>query len=271
MRHSLPDALCRIWFEAYGAERARALCAACNEPPEVALRPNTLRAAPGEVEAELEAAGVPFTADAETGALVLGAAFDLGGSRIHGDGLAVAQSRGSILAGARVGAQPGMRVLDLCAAPGGKTSQLAAAGAEVVAVERNAGRAGALRATLERLGAAVEVVEADARTLRGRSVRRRPAWMRRAAGNGVLNGRPDARWRRGDGSDEAALARLQSELAAHAATLVAPGGRVVYAVCTLNPAENDGALRAGGLEPREERRTWPDSDRTTGFYTALVG
>jgi 16S rRNA (cytosine967-C5)-methyltransferase len=182
----------------------------------------------------------------------------------------VAQSRGSILAGARVGAQPGMRVLDLCAAPGGKTSQLAAAGADVVAVERNAGRAGALRATLERLGAAVEVVEADARTYVADPF---DAVLVDApcSGNGVLNGRPDARWRRGDGSDEAALARLQSELAAHAATLVAPGGRVVYAVCTLNPAENDGALRAGGLEPREERRTWPDSDRTTGFYTALVG
>jgi len=269
VRHSLPDAIVRTWWEAYGRERALGLCGAANEPAEFALRPNPLRAAPGEVERELTASGVEYSRDAATGALVVRGPLDLGASRIFRDGLAVAQSRGSILAAARVEASAGQRVLDLCAAPGGKASQLAAAGASVVAVEQHAGRAAELRRTLERLGAhEVQVVEADGRTF---GDGRFDAVLVDApcSGNGILNGRPDARWRRAAADDEA-LPVLQAQLIESAAASLAPGGRLVYAVCTLAPAENEHAVRAAGYEPRDECRTWPDSDRTTGFYTALV-
>ena len=210
-----------------------------------------------------------YTRDAATGALVLHGPLDLGVSRLFRDGLAVAQSRGSILAAARVEATAGQRVLDLCAAPGGKASQLAATGATVVAVEQHAGRASELRRTFQRLGAAVEVVEADGRTFRGGQF---DAVLVDApcSGNGILNGRPDARWRRAAADDEA-LPVLQAELLANAAPRSCRGGRLVYAVCTLAPAENELAVRAAGLEPRDERRTWPDTDRTTGFYTAIAG
>jgi 16S rRNA (cytosine967-C5)-methyltransferase len=269
VRHSLPDWLCRLWFMAYGAEHARALCAAANRPPETCLRPNALRAADGQVEGILEAAGVPFRRDDETGALVLGGPFAFARSPLYGEGFAVPQSRASIQAGARVGAGPGMRVLDLCAAPGGKTSQLAAAGAEVTAVEINPGRARALRETLARLGADVRVVEGDARAFEERGW---DAILLDApcTGTGVLAGRPDARWRR-RATDVEALAALQAEMLRHAVTLLRPGGCLVYAVCTLSPAENDGAVRAAGLEPRDERWTWPDRDGTDGFYTAETG
>ena len=175
------------------------------------------------------------------------------------------QSRASIQAAIRVGAGPGMRILDLCAAPGGKTSQLAAAGAEVTAVELHPGRAEALRRTLVRLGADVRVVEADARAFA------EEGWDAilldaPCTGTGVLAGRPDARWRR-QAADVETLAALQAEMLRHAAPLLRPGGRLVYAVCTLSPPENDGAVRAAGLEPRDERRTWPDRDGTDGFYT----
>jgi 16S rRNA (cytosine967-C5)-methyltransferase len=265
VRHSLPDWLCDLWFSAYGAEHARALCAAANRPPETCLRPNPLRAPEGAVEAILEEAGVPFRRDPETGALVLGGPFPFARSPLYTDGLAVPHSRASIQAAERVGARPGMRVLDLCAAPGGKTSQLAAAGAEVTAVEINPGRARALRETLARLGAPVRVVEGDARVFA------EDGWDAilldaPCTGTGVLAGRPDARWRR-QAADVATLAGLQAQMLRHAATLLGPGGRLVYAVCTLSPAENDGAVRAAGLVPRDERWSWPDRDGTDGFYT----
>jgi 16S rRNA (cytosine967-C5)-methyltransferase len=265
IRHSLPDWLCLLWFSAYGAEQARALCAAANRPPETSLRPNPLRAADGAVEGILEAAAVPFRRDGETGALVLGGPFSFSRSPLYTEGLAVPQSRASIQAAARVGAGPGMRVLDLCAAPGGKTSQLAATGAEVTAVELHPGRAEALRRTLVRLGADVRVVEADARAFA------EDGWDAilldaPCTGTGVLAGRPDARWRR-QAADVETLAALQAEMLGHAATLLRPGGRLVYAVCTLSPPENDGAVLAAGLEPLDERRTWPDRDGTDGFYT----
>jgi 16S rRNA (cytosine967-C5)-methyltransferase len=268
LRHSLPDWLAELWFEAYGAERGRSLLQATNEPAEVVLRPNLLRAEPGEVETALATAGIPFHADEATGALVLDGPFEAAGEDLLGRGLVVAQSRGSILAGAALEARPGERVLDLCAAPGGKTLQLAATGAAVVAVERNPGRARQLQETVERAGADVEVVEGDAREFTAEPF---DAVLLDApcSGNGVLAGRPDARWRR-SAADVAELAGLQVELLRHAATLVKSGGRLVYAVCTLSPDENERVVAAAGLEPGFERRTWPDTDRTDGFYVAGV-
>jgi 16S rRNA (cytosine967-C5)-methyltransferase len=159
-------------------------------------------------------------------------------------------------------------VLDLCAAPGGKTSQLAAAGASVTAVERHPGRAAALRATMERVGARVEVVEADAREF-AQGVYDRILLDAPCSGNGVLAGRPDARWRRTP-EDVAVLAALQAELIAHALTLRAPGGRLVYSVCTLTPAENEEAVTAAGARALEELRTWPDERGGDGFYVAEI-
>jgi 16S rRNA (cytosine967-C5)-methyltransferase len=232
------------------------------------LRPNLLRAVPGEVESWLDVHAVPFARDEATGALVLSGPIDYAGSELYAAGLAVAQSRASIAAGLQVGAGPGMRVLDLCAAPGGKTSLLAASGAEVTAVELHAGRARALRATLERLGASVEVVEADARTYVGGPFTR-VLLDAPCSGLGVLAARPDARWRR-SAADVETLATLQGELLANAVRLLGAGGTLVYSVCTLSPAENEAVLAAAGLEPRVERRFWPDRDLTDGFYVAEV-
>jgi 16S rRNA (cytosine967-C5)-methyltransferase len=268
LRHSLPDWICELWFTAYGRRRALDLCAAANVPARVVLRPNPLRAAAGEVEQLLEAAGVPFEHDCATGSLIVTGAFDLAGSELHARGLVVAQSLSSAAVVQIVDARAGERVLDLCAAPGGKTAGLAATGATVTAVERNPARAEALAATLERLGAgAVEVVTADGREYAGGPF---DAILVDApcTGLGVLNGRPDSRWRRGP-DDVASLAELQAELLGRARELLAPGGRLVYATCTLSPDENERVPRALGLTPVGERRLWPGPG-ADGFYVAAL-
>ena len=89
------------------------------------------------------------------------------------------------------------------------------------------------------------------------------------SGNGTLASRPDARWHHQGDDAVAALAKIQGALLANAATLVRPGGRLVYAVCTIAPAENAGALAAAGLEPASERTILP-VDGATGFYAATV-
>ena len=183
--------------------------------------------------------------------------FDLAGSELYERGLVVAQSLSSIAVVEIVGAQAGERVLDLCAAPGGKTAGLAASGATVTAVESNPARASSLRTTLARLGAdAVEVVEGDGRAFAGGPF---DAILVDApcSGLGVLNGRPDSRWRRTP-SDVEALAVLQAELLAHARELLAPGGRLVYAACTLSPDENERVPRAVGLIPVTSGASGPD-------------
>jgi 16S rRNA (cytosine967-C5)-methyltransferase len=166
------------------------------------------------------------------------------------DGRVWPQSRGSQLAGLAVGSRDGDRVLDLCAAPGGKTSQLRGG---VTAVELDPNRARELRANLAALGAAnVTVVEADGRDLPpeltgfDRALVDAPC-----SGLGVLGQRPDLRWR------AEPLPELQLELLRSAAARVKPGGTVVYSVCTINADENEAIVDASGLEVEPLGDEWP--------------
>jgi 16S rRNA (cytosine967-C5)-methyltransferase len=142
---------------------------------------------------------------------------------------------------AAVGVRPGERVLDLCAAPGGKATALAAAGARVVAADIRPRRALLVRRNAERVGTArVAVVAADGT---------RPAWPAGAfdrvlvdapcSGLGTLRRRADLRWRV-EPESVARLAALQGRLLASAADLVRPGGTLVFSVCTLTAAESTG-------------------------------
>jgi len=153
-------------------------------------------------------------------------------------------SRASRLAAEAVGSQPGDRVLDACAAPGNKTSLLQG---EVTAVEINAGRA---RLLAERLPD-VHVVNADVRKLDDggfdRALVDAPC-----SGLGVLNRRPDLRWR------ASPLPELQLELLRAAADRTRPGGAIVYSVCTLNADENEAVVDAAGLEPDDLGALWPE-------------
>jgi 16S rRNA (cytosine967-C5)-methyltransferase len=268
LKHSLPDWVCELWFDSFGRRRALELCVAANVPARSVLRPNPLRAGSDEVGEILASLDIASERDAATGAFVLGGPFDLAGSELYERGLVVAQSLSSIAVVGVVDAQPGEFVLDMCAAPGGKTAGLAATGATVTAIESNSARAAALTTTLARLGAdAVEVIETDGRAYVGG---RFNAILVDApcTGLGVLNGRPDSRWRRTP-SDVEALAVLQTELVAHARELLAPGGRLVYATCTLSPDENERVPRAVGMTPIGERRLWPGPG-ADGFYVASM-
>ena len=157
-----------------------------------------------------------------------------------------------------------MRVLDLCAAPGGKSGQLAALmenRGELVCVEQHRGRAEALRGTLELFGASCARVEvADALVFADGGFDRillDPP----CSGLGVLAGRPDARWRRSLEGAPVELAELQRRMLDHARGLLAPGGRLVYSVCTVRRDECEGAVPGG-------RQTLPHVDGTDGFYVA---
>ncbi len=156
---------------------------------------------------------------------------------------------------AAVDARAGDRVVDLCAAPGGKATALASSGASVVAADLRPARAGLVASNAARLGtASVAVVVADALhpPLRPQSFDR-VLLDAPCSGLGVLRRRPDARWRLGaDAPDR--LAALQRGLVVAAAGLVRPGGELTYSVCTLTAAESlgvDGVLAAArpDLEP----------------------
>lgn len=320
LRHSHPEWLVALWVDELGREAAEALMAADNRPAERCVRVNRLRATPAQAQAALARDGIAARAAANASAgslldtpdalLVEGPPVET--SAAFREGLVTPQSRGSQLAAVVAAASYGGaaadsgRAADLCAAPGGKTSQLAAllAGWQVVAVDDEPGRVAALRANLVRLGAAaVEVVERDVLAMGDDAAQ----WGRYdvvlldapCSGLGTLASRPELRWRRRAGDLER-LSALQRRLLAAAASLVAPGGVLTYSVCTLTRVETlavvDRFLAAGpqGGAPAPGPAAWalddlgaaypghrhpangafvqtlPSRDDTTGFFVARL-
>jgi 16S rRNA (cytosine967-C5)-methyltransferase len=234
LKESYPDWIAETFERDLGRDDALALMRAMNEPLETVVR--LVR---GEPPIGAESTDVP-------GAFRVDRVDDLAVA----EGRMWPQSRGSQLAGLVVGSQDGERVLDLCSAPGGKTSQLRG---DVTAVELDANRANELRANLATLGAtSVTVVEADGtklpQELQGfdRALVDAPC-----SGLGVLAQRPDLRWR------AAPLPELQLALLRSAAERVRPGGTIVYAVCTMNADENEAVIEASGLDVEPLGEEWP--------------
>ncbi|MBS1870470.1 MAG: 16S rRNA (cytosine(967)-C(5))-methyltransferase RsmB [Actinobacteria bacterium] len=287
LRHSVPDWLAALWWDALGAEDARALLATVNEPAEGALRVNTLAAEPAAVAAKLAERGVatrpaPAALDGVPlpEGLLLDSPLDPSTDPLWAAGALVAQSRAAISAARLLAPPPGARVLDLCAAPGGKATHLAALvgrGGEVVAVERNARRAAVLRATVERLRAdsIVRVQTADAAVPRDDGPFDAVLVDPPCSGLGTLQGRPDLRWRaRPEAIAE--LAELQLRILAAGADALRPGGALVYCTCTISPHENERvverflAARDGFALDGATRRTLPHRDGTDGFFYARL-
>ena len=266
LRHSYPDWIAETFWREHGPDAARALLAAGNEAaPTVVRRTPHAPDLPGERDPDLPAA--------------------LTVERIPEhwleQGFVWPQSRGSQIAGLAVGAEPGERILDLCAAPGGKTTQLAEIAAEVVAVELHGGRARELAVNVERLGLTnVRVVNADALALPDdvtdfdRVLVDAPC-----SGLGVLASRPDQRWR------ATPLPELQRALLDAARERVRSGGSITYAVCTIAEAENADVVDALGLPFDDLGAAWPGFahaarpeflltlphvHRTSGFFVARM-
>ncbi|MCY7301496.1 MAG: hypothetical protein LH654_00330 [Thermoleophilia bacterium] len=262
LRHSYPDWVAETWWRDLGADGALALMQAQNE-----AAPTVVRLVRGVIEGRPDA-DVP-------GAWHV----DHMDDRMFEEGRVWPQSAGSQLAGLCVGSQAGERVLDLCAAPGGKATMPAG---DVVAVEANASRASELEENVRRLGATnVRVVCAD-----GRDLPEDLADFDRAlvdapcSGLGVLAARPDLRWR------SQPLPELQLELLRAAATRVRSGGTILYSVCTVNRDEAEAVVDATCLEidptlakewPQfrhptrpEFLQTLPHVHRTSGFFIARL-
>src|SRR6185312_13890269 len=216
---------------------ARALMAFDNEPGEVALRANTLVTDAPTLARELARQSVATHADAMLDeALVLDGQLDAHDSPLWQQGAFVAQSRAAMLVSRALAPLAGERVLDLCAAPGGKTTHLAAlmdGGGDIVAVEANARRAEALRQTARRLRASNVRVEV------GDAARARPqgaAFDRvlvdpPCSGLGMLSARSDLRWHATpEGMSQ--MTRAQRTILSAGADALRPGGVLVYSTCT---------------------------------------
>jgi len=137
---------------------------------------------------------------------------------------------------------PGARVLDLCAAPGGKTAQLIKAGYKVTALDSDTSRLDRLRENLKRLGMVAEVVEADGASYVPRQLFDGVLLDAPCTATGTFRRHPEVVWHR-SAKDVAGRVALQRRFITHAAKLLAPGGVLVYCVCSLEPEEGEEQMR----------------------------
>ena len=237
LRLNTPDWLWEAWREAYGEARAKAIAAAHLAEPPLDL---TIRQDVEQWAGRLDAKKI---FDHTVRRAVGGPVEQLPG---YDEGAWWVQDAAAALPVRLLGDVAGRKVIDLCAAPGGKTAQLCVRGAKVTAVELSPKRAGRLRENLARLRLDVEVVVADALEWRPPGPQDAVLLDAPCTATGTIRRHPDIAWHKTP-ADVARMAELQGRLLAAAVEMVEPGGLVVYASCSLQPEEGP-QLIAGGLE-----------------------
>lgn len=246
LEHSHPEWMVRRWIDQYGEAACEAMCRANNEPPHTSVRVNRLRVTRDELIARLREAGLtaePSPA-APDGVLVRGGG-NMALAPEYGAGLYSVQDESSMLVAEWVEPQPGQRVLDCCAAPGGKTAHMAEKmgdRGEIVACDVHEHKEKLVREQAERLGLrSIRTVVADARTLKERFAAEsfdRILLDAPCSGLGVIRRKPDMKWAKSE-SEIAAVAEVQRELLEAVHPLLKPGGVLVYSTCTVERSENE--------------------------------
>jgi 16S rRNA (cytosine967-C5)-methyltransferase len=285
LRQSLPD-----WFAAdllawQPPAAAEQFAQACNMPPPLDLRCRRGRIERDALLSALAAAGVAAEPLSEgPDALTLkDRPGDLRALPGYAEGWWCVQDRNAQRIVPLLDPRPGMRVLDVCAAPGGKTTQIAEALAgqgELWAVDRSEARLRRVAINAERLGlSGINLLAADGCEL----LSQRPDWREAfdrilvdapCSGLGTLARHADARWRLEPQAIDTLVA-LQRQLLEGVLPLLAPGGRLVYATCTVHPRENQEQIAAlladhPNLSLLQEQQWWPAPQAGDGFYVAVL-
>ena len=269
---SHPEFLLERWDKAFGAEATRQLCAWNNEPAEVHVRANELRISTADLLRSAE--GAEPSAFHPLAIKV---------RQIPADwiakGLCYVQDPSTLVACDLLAPQPGEMVLDACAAPGGKTTYLAQLmrnEGRIMACDLYASRVARLRENVNRLGATV--VKAIQHDCMQAGPPLEPASFDRilvdapCSNTGVLRRRVDVRWRLTE-EDFLRMPAQQLALLKRTATLLKPGGTLVYSTCSLEAEENDQVVSQAvaavpGLRFLESRRTLPFVDKVDGAFAA---
>jgi 16S rRNA (cytosine967-C5)-methyltransferase len=233
-----PRSLLKTWGAAYGEPAVQAFGGALLEGAPLDL---TLK------DTDPGLSGVPVLRDTVRVLDRDRAVTDLAG---YAEGRFWVQDAAAAIPARLMGLSPGARVLDLCAAPGGKTAQLIKAGYEVTALDRDWARMERLRTNLERLGYVAELVTADALTYTPDRPFEGVLLDAPCSATGIFRRHPEVVWHRNP-ADIAGRIDLQRRLIAHAAECLAPGGTLIYGVCSLEPEEGEAQARWAVLQGLE--------------------
>lgn len=247
--YSYPDWLVKRWIDTYGEAITEQICASGNEPPHNSVRVNPLRLSRDKA-AEMLAEGSGGEATIEASklsahALIISGIGNVAGTEGYRTGLWSLQDESSMLVAEVCAPKPGMKVLDCCAAPGGKTTHLAELmedRGQVIANDVHPHKKQLIEEQAARLGlTSVQAVTGDAAELASRF---EPGSFdvvlldAPCSGFGVIRRKPEIKWTK-SAEDVHAIAALQEQLMDEAAKLVRIGGTLVYSTCTIEREENE--------------------------------
>ena len=287
IKYSHPKWLVKRLVAILGREEAEACLAANNSVAPMTVQVNPLKTTEADLVAELEAAGVAVKAHSWVpGCLELSGTGDLTHLSAFREGKFLVQDPAARLVSLIAGVKPGDRVLDVCAAPGGKTFSAAfemRGEGSILSCDLHENKLKRIREGAERLGlACVETAAADGR-------KQNPDWVGAfdtvivdapCSGLGIIRKKPDTRYKKAD--DLFTLPVIQEAILDNAASYVRPGGTLIYSTCTILPEENEQVTaaflashsefsREGFTLPApvgeaEELTLWPQRHETDGFY-----
>ncbi|CAG7622911.1 16S rRNA (cytosine(967)-C(5))-methyltransferase RsmB [Paenibacillus allorhizosphaerae] len=283
LEQSHPEWMVRRWIAQFGEQLAERICAANNTPPRVSIRANKMKLGAGELAERLREGGL----EAEPSAVSPAGVIVRGGGNMaltpeYAAGLYSVQDESSMLVAEWVDPQPGERVLDCCAAPGGKTAHLAEKmgdQGEIIACDMHEHKEKLIRDQAERLGLkSIRTITADARKLAERFAADsfdRILLDAPCSGLGVIRRKPDMKWEKRE-SELADICEVQRELLEAVHPLLKPGGILVYSTCTIEAAENEDMIRGflaahPKFEPDEPSgKNVPLADRSQGGAVQIM-
>ncbi len=256
--HDVPAWLAQRWRKTYGEDVARAIAAANRREPTLDI---SAKADAADWAVKLGGRLLP------TGSIRLETHDSIESLAGYAEGAWWVQDAAAALPAALLGARSKQRIADFCAAPGGKAAQLAAAGAQVTAIDRSAERLKRLSANFERLGLDAELIVADATSLKAQPF---DAVLLDAPclGTGTLRRHPDIAWTKRPG-DLASLVALQTRLIDKAVELTRPGGTLVYCTCSIEPEEGEAQV-AALLRRNPDVARWPIEPHEVGGLAEIV-
>ncbi len=278
IRYSCPEWIIESLFEDYGKETACAVLEEFLNVPNVVIRVNTLRTTAEELSEKLANEGT-VTAIAENGnALIVSGGMDVRKSECYKAGLFHIQDTASQRSIAVLDLKKGERVLDLCAAPGGKTftmAQLMENKGEILAFDIYEKRVELIASGAERLGIKNITAAIGDATVYNAALGKFDAVLCDVpcSGLGVLRRKPEIKYKKADETE--LLLETQKKIMENAAEYTASGGRMLYSTCTLRKAENEDAVKAflekhPEFSLKYEHTYYPHIDKTDGFYCALL-
>lgn len=270
--YSFNEEMTKEFISGFGAERAEQLMASLNEAPPLMLRTNILKISPAELAEKLEKKGVAATI--VKGALLSVSGFDVGSCELYKKGFYSVQDGGAYEAALSLEPKANETIIDMCAAPGGKSAHIAELTGDtgniisfdihehkIKLIEETARRLG-LKSITAMIGNSAETIEKLIGTA-DRVLCDVPC-----SGWGIIRRKPDIKLGR---NDITTLPDLQLKILSTGAKYLKDGGTLVYSTCTINKKENSAVVNKfleinGGFRIIDEKTYYPDTDGTDGFY-----